>query len=138
MKSLVYIAALCAASPAVAQQAVIVSQPSAALIEPVQANIVRSGTEIPLLLREELTTKRKALRVGQRFQMEVASNISMNGAVVIPAGTPAVGEITEIRNKGMWGKSGYIGARAVSLRIGDRTVRMTGAFDAKGVTGTVA
>ncbi len=102
---------------------------------PVQ-NILRSGTEIPLVIREELTTEKKKLRVGQRFQMEVANSVEMNGVAVIPAGTPATGEITEVRNKGMWGKSGYIGARAVSLRLGDRSVRLTGTFDDKGVTGT--
>jgi hypothetical protein len=136
MKSIFYVAALCAAAPAVAQEAAVVTQPAAALIQPAQANTLRSGTEVPLLLREELTTKKKALRVGQRFQMEVASAVSVNGVVVIPAGTPATGEITEVRNKGMWGKSGYIGARAVALRIGDRSVRLTGSFDDKGVTGT--
>ncbi len=108
-----------------------------AVLEPVaQPNILRAGTEIPLLTREELTTKKKQLRVGQRFQMEVASNVTMNGVTVIPAGTPAIGEITEVRNKGMWGKSGYVGARIVSLRLGDRHVRLTGTFDDKGVTGT--
>lgn len=137
MKVALYVAALCAAAPAVAQQATVVAQPAtAALIEPVASNVLRSGVEIPLRLREELTTKKKAVRVGQRFQMEVASAVSANGVVVIPAGTPAVGEITEVRNKGMWGKSGYINARAVSLRIGDRSVRLTGTFDDKGVTGT--
>lgn len=134
MKPFLCLAALCASAPAIAQE----SQPvaTATLIAPVRANILRSGTEVPLRLREELTTKKKKLRVGQRFQMEVASSIYADGMVVIPAGTPAVGEIVEVRNKGMWGKSGYIGARAVSMRIGDRTVRLTGSFDDKGVTGT--
>lgn len=128
-----------------AQPAAIVATPAApvapvqqvAVLEtaPVQS-ILRSGTEVPLVIREELTTEKKKLRVGQRFQMEVANNVEMNGVTVIPAGTPATGEITEVRNKGMWGKSGYIGARAVSLRLGDRSVRLTGTFDDKGVTGT--
>jgi len=48
----------------------------------------------------------------------------------------AIGEITEVRNKGGWGKSGYINARIVSLRLGDRHIRLTGTFDDKGVTGT--
>jgi hypothetical protein len=119
------------AAPAapVAPAAVIVSVPG-------QANILRAGTEVPLLMREELTTKKKKLRVGQRFQMEVGASVIANGVTVIPAGTPVVGEVTEVRNKGMWGKSGYIGARAVSLRLGDRNVRLTGSFDDKGVTGT--
>lgn len=126
-------AAICLAAPSLAQT----PAPAVAVLEPVnQPNILRAGAEVPLTLREELTTKKKKLRVGQRFQMEVAANVVQNGVTVIPAGTPAVGEITEVRNKGMWGKSGYIGARVVSLRLGDRHVRLTGTFDDKGVTGT--
>jgi hypothetical protein len=109
----------------------------AALLVPVTApTILRAGVEVPLTLREELTTKKKKLRVGYRFQMEVASDIRMNNVVIIPAGTPVIGEVTEIRNKGMWGKSGYIGARVLSARVGDRQIRLTGTFDDKGVTGT--
>ncbi len=110
---------------------------SVAVLEPLpQQNIMRAGTEVPLLTREELTTKHKQLRVGQRFQMEVASNVEANGVVVIPIGTPVVGEVTEVRNKGMWGKSGYINARVISMRLGDRLIRLSGTFDDKGVTGT--
>jgi hypothetical protein len=36
----------------------------------------------------------------------------------------------------MWGKSGRIVARVLSVRVGDRLVRLTGNFDDKGVTGT--
>lgn len=125
-------------APVVAQTAVPTASPApAAVVEAAPAqNILRAGTEVPLITREELTTKKKKLRVGQRFQMEVAQNVTANGVTVIPAGTPAVGEVTEVRNKGMWGKSGYIGARVVSIRMGDRTFRVSGTFDDKGVTGT--
>lgn len=139
MKTYIALLALTAAMPALAQS-VAVTTPAVAPIAIIQAsatdNILRAGTEIPLILREELTTKKKQLRVGQRFQMEVSASVTRNGVTVIPAGTPAIGEITEVRNKGMWGKSGYIGARIVSLRLGDRHVRLTGTFDDKGVTGT--
>ena len=123
-----------AASPTPAVTAA--PQAVAVIQTPKSENILRAGAEVPLIMREELTTKKKKLRVGQRFQMEVASSISVNGVVVVPGGTPAIGEITEVRNKGMWGKSGYIGARVISMRLGDRTVRLTGSFDDKGVTGT--
>jgi hypothetical protein len=126
------------ASPAFAQDAAVVSAPSpaATILAPATPNILRAGTEVPLIMREELTTKKKKLRVGQRFQMEVSADVTQNGVTVIPAGTPAVGEITEVRNKGMWGKSGYIGARVVSLNLAGRHIRLTGTFDDKGVTGT--
>lgn len=126
-----------AETPATTPAAVMPAAASPVLVEPVQQpNILRAGTEIPLITREELTTEKKRLRVGQRFQMEVSAGVEANGVTVIPAGTPAVGEITEVRNKGMWGKSGYINARIVSLRLGDRNVRLSGTFDDKGVTGT--
>ena len=120
-----------------AQPVAVVQPQPVAVLEPVaQQNIMRAGTEVPLVTREELTTKHKKLRVGQRFQMEVSANVEANGIVVLPIGTPAIGEVTEVRNKGMWGKSGYINARVISLRLGDRTIRLSGTFDDKGVTGT--
>lgn len=105
-------------------------------VAPSTQAVLRAQTPVQLRLGEELSTKKKAARVGQRFQLEVAEAISVNGVVVVPVGTPAIGEITEVRNKGMWGKSGYINARVVSTRVGDRSIRLSGAFDDKGVTGT--
>jgi len=98
--------------------------------------VLRTGTEVPLRLSEELTTKGKKLRVGQRFRMEVSESVMVQGQAVIPAGTPAVGEITDVRNKGMWGKSGHLGARILYATVNGRQVRMSGSFDDKGVTGT--
>lgn len=111
--------------------------PVAVLVAPAaQPTVLRSGTEVPLRTREELTTKGKQLRVGQRVQLEVAANVEQQGVVVIPAGSPAIAELTQVRNKGMWGKSGYIAARVLSVRVGDRNIRLSGTFDDKGVTGT--
>lgn len=124
------------ASPAPAAPAVAAPANVATILAPTSPNILRAGSEIPLITREELTTKKKQVRVGQRVQLEVASNVLVNGVVVVPGGTPAVGEVTEVRNKGMWGKSGYIAVRVVSMRLGDRQIRLSGTFDDKGVTGT--
>jgi len=85
---------------------------------------------------EEVTTKKKSARVGQRFQLEVAAPVEVNGVVVVPTGTPAWGEVTSVRNKGMWGKSGKLEARLLYLRVNGRQIRLTGTFDDKGVTGT--
>jgi hypothetical protein len=66
---------------------------------PITSNaILRTGTEVPLRLSEELTTKGKRLRVGQRFHMQVAEDVKVQGITVIPVGSPAVGEITDVRN----------------------------------------
>lgn len=103
-----------------------------------QNAVLRAGTPVQLRMMEEVTTKKKAAKVGQRFQMEVAAPVIVNSVTVIPSGTPAWGEITNVRNKGMWGKSGKLEARVLYLRVNGRQIRLTGNFDDKGVTGTAA
>lgn len=118
-----------------------IAQPSPMPIPPqVQtpsANLayLRVGTEVPLILSEELSTKNKQLKIGQRFQMEVSTAVLVQGVVIIPAGSPAVGEITEVRNKGMWGKSGRFSARVLYVTVNGRQIRLTGTFDQKGTSG---
>lgn len=110
-----------------AQQAVIVGGPT--------TPVLRIGTEVPVRLRTELTTKNKALRVGQRFEVETSEPVLLDGHVVIPVGTPGVGEVTSVRNKGMWGKSGHFDIRLLYLRLGNRQIRLSGTLDDKGVAG---
>lgn len=98
-------------------------------------NTLRTGTEVQLKLAEPLSTK-KALRVGYHFQMDLAEAVTVNNQVVIPVGSPATGEITEVRNKGMWGKSGHVTASILYVRVNGRQIRLSGTFDDKGVTGT--
>lgn len=111
-------------------------QPAVAVVAPAGGSVLRVGTEVPLKLSEELTTKGKKLKTGYRFHLEVAENVLVDGHVVIPAGTPAFGEVTDVRNKGMWGKSGHLNARVLYALVNGRQIRLTGNFDDKGVTGT--
>ncbi|MDP9163131.1 MAG: hypothetical protein M3N06_03425 [Pseudomonadota bacterium] len=106
-------------------------------VAPTTNAVLRVGTEVPLRLVEELTTKGKALRVGQRFHLEVAEPVLVNGVVVVPAGSPAMGEITDVRNKGMWGRSGKLNARVLYMTVNGRQIRLSGAFDDKGVAGGI-
>lgn len=140
--SLFALAAAAAAQAATPQSATstqaVVSAPApqAVIISPPTSSVLRAGTEVQLRLEEGLDSNDKALRVGQQFRMSVASDVRLGNSVVIPAGSPATGEITDLRRKGMWGKSGRINARVLSVRVGDRLIRLTGNFDDKGVTGT--
>jgi hypothetical protein len=131
-------AVACLVAPAVYGQEVPAAAQAAAPIAaaPTANAVLRAGTPVALRLMEEVTTKKKAARVGQRFMMEVAEPVVVNSVTVIPAGTPAWGEITGVRNKGMWGKSGKLDARILYLRMNGRQIRLTGTFDDKGVTGT--
>jgi hypothetical protein len=99
--------------------------------------ILRVGTEVPLRLSQELTTKGKQLRVGDRFHLATSEPILVQGVNVIPVGSPAVGEITDVRNKGMWGKSGHLAARILYVTVNGRQIHLSGTFDDKGVAGGV-
>ena len=68
--------------------------------------------------------------------MEVAEDVVIDGVNVIPKGTAVTAELTAVRNKGMWGKSGKLEGRVLNMNLHGRTVRMSGAFDDKGITGT--
>jgi hypothetical protein len=108
------------------------------IVAPTTANaLLRVGTPVPVRLLEELTTQGKKLRVGQRFRMETSEPVMVQGVTVIPVGSPVVGEITDVRNKGMWGKSGHLGARMLYATVNGRQIRLSGSFDDKGVAGGV-
>lgn len=121
-----------AAAPVVAAPAPV----SATAVAALPVNVIRSGTPIALRTLDSLSTKKKKVKVGDRFQLEVADALVANGLVVIPSGSKAVGEVTMVKNKGMWGKRGRLSAHVISVRVGERTIRLTGAFDESGSAGT--
>lgn len=113
--------------------------PSLAIASPPGSNaVLHAGTELPLRTLEELTTKEKQLRVGNHFRLETSEPVVVEGVTVIPAGSPAVGEITDVRNKGGWGKSGKFNARLLYLTVNGRQIRLSGGFDDKGSAGGTA
>jgi hypothetical protein len=99
-------------------------------------NVLRAGSPVPVALSEALTTKGKRLKVGQRVQLEVAQDVLLDGRVVIPARSPVEGVLTEVRNKGMWGKSGGIHLQMKSVTINGSNIRLKGDMDSRGDTGT--
>ena len=124
------------ANSAVAQAVLVPpdQQPTVSLA-PVQMNKIYQGTEISLRLLRELTTKGKALKAGDRFDLELVDPIKLGEATVLASGSRAQGEIMSVRNKGMFGKSGHFTARLMHLRVGERLIRLAGTFDDKGIAG---
>jgi hypothetical protein len=110
--------------------------PQAVIVSPATGTVLRAGTEIPLQVEQGLDSNDKTIREGQQFHLQVASDVMLGNLVVIPAGSPATGEIVDLRHKGMWGKSGHISARLINVRVGDRLIRLSGTFDEHGTTGT--
>ena len=122
-----------------APNAALAQAPVAPVVAPATGQaVLQTGTEVPLVLSEELTTKDKKLKVGQRVRLETAEAVVVQGMTVIPAGSPAVGEIIDVRNTGGWGKSGKFNARILYVTVNGRQIRLSGAFDDKGSSGGVA
>jgi len=119
------------AVPASAQQS---TAPLVVGAAPASANVLRAGTEIKMVTRGELNSRRS--RVGERFELEVSEDVTMNGQVVIPAGSVATGEVTRRRGKGMWGRSGILETRLLHVRVGDQNIRITGQAGDRGRAGT--
>lgn len=121
-------------SPATAQQAPFVieqaPQPQAG------GPVLKQGTPIHLATETEMNSNEN--RVGDRIDLRVQDAVSLDGRTVIPIGTRAVGEVTLVRKKGMWGKSGRLEFRPLYLSLGDRQIPISTRTitKEKGETGT--
>jgi hypothetical protein len=110
---------------------------------PTQAdsNVLKQGTPIHLSTDSEMTSQDS--RVGDRVDLRVLDAVSLNGHTVIPVGTRGVGEVTLVRRKGMWGKSGRLEFRPLYIMLGGRQIpisahQMTKEHGDTGTAGVVA
>lgn len=109
-----------------------VAQQSDAAAAPSQAFGIQlhSGDLIPLATIAEVSTRTAA--VGDRVPMAVSEDVRVGGRVVIPAGTPAMGEVAAMQAKGAFGQSGKLTIRPLYVTLGDRTLRLEGGGGAHG------
>lgn len=128
------VASAAAASPLAAQQAPLVVDQSPQPLD--QSNVLKEGTPIHMATDTDMDSQEN--RVGDRIDLRVLDAVSLNGHTVIPIGTRGVGEVTLVRKKGMWGKSGRLEFRPLYLMLGDREVPISSRSNTKekGETGT--
>jgi hypothetical protein len=138
------LAAILCASAAAAQDAVpspandpIVATPvPAASVPAAPTTMLPANSEITLSLNEELTSRRH--RQGQTFDLSVAGKVMLGNYVVIPAGTRAVGEVTWVTGRGMFGKSGKMNIAIRYIDLNGRHIPVEGTFRQEGEGNTVA
>ena len=83
------------------------------------------GMRIALVTDAEISSKRA--RKGDLVTLRAKDDLVHAGKVFVAAGTSAVGEITEVQQKGMMGQGGRLSLRMLYLEMGDgRTVRVSG------------
>ena len=62
-----------------------------------------AGTPVQLATVGEINSR--SIRQGQRFALTVTEDVRVGDRLVILRGTPAVGEVESLREKGMFGKA---------------------------------
>ena len=75
--------------------------------------VLLAGTPVRMETAEPLSSK--TAREGQRFEMTVIEEVRVGGLLVIPKGARGVGEVSRVKEKGVFGKSGKLRIRAKRL-----------------------
>ena len=88
------------------------------------------GTAVPLVTTTALSSKVNVK--GDMVPLRTARDVVIDGRIVIPADTEAMGQIADARAKGAMGMSGKLTLRPLYLEVGGRIVRLTGAAAEKG------
>ncbi|MBS1239366.1 MAG: hypothetical protein H6R45_72 [Proteobacteria bacterium] len=95
-----------------------------------------AGTPVTLAVTQEVNSSTH--KAGDTFQLTVLNDVKIGETVVIPRGTPGVGEITWRTGKGAFGKSGKIEFSLRSIDLGGQRIPVTGDYRQEGEGNTVA
>lgn len=77
------------------------------------------GAEIQFVTREAISTA--TAFNGEFVALEVARDVAKNGAVIVPAGTPAVARIMHVKKPVVGKRNGYLEIQPVSMTLKDGT-----------------
>lgn len=117
--------ALAQGMPAAAQEA------AAAATSPARGTIVLArDTPVVLLATSEVRSDHVA--AGTLFKLRVQQPISVGGAVIVPVGTPAFGQVVSAEGSGGLGKSGTMDVKLRYIQLGDARIPLEGEKAAKG------
>jgi hypothetical protein len=139
MKKLITVGvALLATTGAFAQPFQPQANPSVQAVSAKPQLVLPANTEIILRMSDDLTSKGGKIDAGHMFRLTVAYDIRVQGTIVIPSGTPAVGEVTMRTGKGVFGKSGKMEVELRHVDLNGRRIPMNGKFRQEGEGNTLA
>ena len=92
-----------------------------------QTNVARlytlaAVTEIHLRLLEVVASNTH--KRGDRFKLEVAEPIAIDGSIIVPAGSPAIGEVVHAAKPGMAGKAAELILATRLVSVGANEVKL--------------
>ena len=92
----------------------------------------------PVMLRTLTQVSTKDNKPGDRVYLEVAEDVTFRGQVVIPEGSPVVGEVSRVQRNGHFGRKGKLEIRLIRVQTPWGPVRLSGAEYDEGKSGTAA
>ena len=100
------------------------------LIAPANAATLREGT--PIELRFISTLSSGTSTTGEKFELEVASDVLDGETVVVPAGSKAVGSVVSAKKKGFAGKQGELNVDLNYVLINGKRIPIRASQGAEG------
>ncbi|HYG29413.1 MAG TPA: hypothetical protein VD887_04275 [Allosphingosinicella sp.] len=107
-----------------AQPAILDAEPAAAVAAVSAEGVLPSNTDVVLRLTDMLSTRTN--RTGDTFPLTVVSDVLVDGRVVIPSGTRAVGQVTWRTGRGGFGKSGKMEIALRYIELNGQRIPVTG------------
>ena len=95
-----------------------------------------AGTPITLAISKEVNSSTH--KAGETFPLIVLNDVKIGDTIVIPRGTPAMGEITWLTGKGAFGKSGKLEFSLRYIDLGGQRIPITGDYRQEGEGNTIA
>jgi len=89
---------------------------------PSETFLLKADTEIHLRLLAPVASNTH--KRGERFPLEVAEPVMVDGAIVIPAGAQGEGEVVHAAKSGFGGRAGELILVSRLLHVGDQTVKL--------------
>jgi len=112
--------------------AVLLSQSGSAFAQ----SILPEGLAVHLVTKDGISSK--DAKKGDPVSFVVRDPVVIGGVTVIPAGSPAVGQVMRARDNGLLGRSGKLEISVSSIDAGGRQIPVRGDRNKKGGSGTVA
>ena len=103
-------------------------------VAPAGTVLLKRDTPIHLMVMSEVSTKERG--IGYRFKLRVNQPVMVGGAIVIPVGALAWGEVTSATSSGNVGKSGTLSAKLLHVDLNGTFIPLTGETQAAGKNGT--
>ncbi len=95
------------------------------------------GTQVTVRLIENVTTSGDDWEAGDTFRLVVAHDIMLGQYIVIPAGSPVQGRITDLSSRGAFGRSGKMDVEIEHIVVQGQQIAVNGTFRQEGEGATL-